>query len=42
VRFSIGAFNTEAHVDAAINAMQKIARWSRERKSKTQPTLARH
>ncbi len=43
VRFSIGAFNTEAHVDAAIDAMQKIARWARERdarKAKSQPMPA--
>jgi selenocysteine lyase/cysteine desulfurase len=39
VRFSIGAFNTESDVDAAIMAMQKIARWSRERKAKAQPAL---
>jgi len=31
VRFSIGAFNTEAHVDAAINAMTEIAEFVRER-----------
>ncbi len=31
VRFSIGAFNTEADVDAAIAAMQDIAAWARQR-----------
>lgn len=31
VRFSIGAFNTEAEVDAAIAAIADIAKWSRER-----------
>ena len=30
VRFSIGAFNTEAHVDAAINAMTEIAERARK------------
>jgi cysteine sulfinate desulfinase/cysteine desulfurase-like protein len=32
VRFSIGAFNTEAQVDAAIDAMKEIARWKDTRK----------
>jgi cysteine desulfurase / selenocysteine lyase len=32
VRFSIGAFNTEAQVVAAIDAVAAIARWSAERK----------
>lgn len=36
VRFSIGAFNTEADVDAAIQAMTAIARWSRERKLRSE------
>jgi len=31
VRFSIGAFNTEAEVDAAIAALREIAEWSRGR-----------
>ena len=35
VRFSVGAFNTEAHIDAAIAAVADIAKWSRERKAKT-------
>lgn len=35
VRFSVGAFNTEAHIDAAIAAVSEIAKWSRERKAKT-------
>ncbi len=34
VRFSIGAFNTEAEVDAAIVAIADIAKWSRERAAK--------
>ena len=34
VRFSIGAFNTEAEVDTAIAAMTEISRWARERASK--------
>ena len=34
VRFSVGAFNTEAHIDAAIAAVADIAKWSRERKAK--------
>ena len=33
VRFAIGAFNTEAHIDAAIEAMKEIARWKESRKS---------
>jgi cysteine desulfurase/selenocysteine lyase len=28
VRFAIGAFNTEEHVDAAISAMAEVARWA--------------
>ena len=28
VRFSIGAFNTEEHVDAAIAAMAEVAAWA--------------
>ena len=35
VRFSIGAFNTEEEVDAAIHAIESIAKWSRERKAKS-------
>jgi cysteine desulfurase family protein len=31
VRFSIGVFNTEADIDAAIEGVRQIARWSRER-----------
>jgi cysteine desulfurase family protein len=34
VRFSIGAFNTEADVAAAIHAVSEIARWARERTHK--------
>ncbi len=33
VRFSIGAFNTEAHIDAAIHAVGEIAKWAAERKT---------
>lgn len=35
VRFSVGAFNTEEEVDAAIRAVEAIAKWSRERKAKS-------
>lgn len=35
VRFSIGAFNTEAEVDAAVAAIADIAKWSRERAAKS-------
>jgi selenocysteine lyase/cysteine desulfurase len=31
VRFSVGAFNTEAQVAAAIHAVSEIASWARER-----------
>jgi len=31
VRFSVGAFNTDAEVDAAIHGVSEIARWARER-----------
>lgn len=34
VRFSVGAFNTEADVAAAISAIADIAQWTRERQSK--------
>ncbi len=37
VRFSIGAFNTEADIDTAIQAIAAIARWSAERKVARQP-----
>lgn len=33
VRFSIGAFNTEGHIDAAIAAVREIARWKETRKA---------
>jgi selenocysteine lyase/cysteine desulfurase len=36
VRFSVGAFNTEADIDAAIAAIADIAQWSRERHSRNQ------
>jgi cysteine desulfurase family protein len=35
VRFSIGAFNTEKDVDAAIAAVGEIAQWARQRASKS-------
>jgi len=41
VRFSIGAFNTEEHIDAAINGVRAIAAWSAERMSKPKATAAR-
>lgn len=34
VRFSVGAFNHEADVEAAIHAVSEIARWARERTHK--------
>jgi cysteine sulfinate desulfinase/cysteine desulfurase-like protein len=38
VRFSIGAFNTEEQVDAAIHAVAEIVRWAAARR-KRQATL---
>jgi cysteine desulfurase / selenocysteine lyase len=40
VRFSVGAFNTEADVDSAIAAVADIAQWAREHRAKhqSQPT----
>lgn len=40
VRFSVGAFNTEAHIDAAIAAVTDIAKWARERKMKSATVAA--
>ncbi len=34
VRFSIGAFNTEADVDAAIQGVEQIAQWAKQRAAK--------
>ncbi|HEU5401277.1 MAG TPA: aminotransferase class V-fold PLP-dependent enzyme [Terriglobales bacterium] len=34
VRFSIGAFNTEADIDAAIEGVRQIAAWAKQRKQK--------
>ncbi len=34
VRFSIGAFNTEADIDAAVNGVRQIAEWAKKRQSK--------
>jgi cysteine desulfurase/selenocysteine lyase len=31
VRFSVGAFNTEEHIDCAINAISEIAEWAKNR-----------
>lgn len=39
VRFSIGAFNTETDIDAAIAGVQQIARWSAERQAKKKSGL---
>ena len=36
VRFSVGAFNTEADVAAAVAAVADIAQWARERQAKNQ------
>jgi selenocysteine lyase/cysteine desulfurase len=40
VRFSIGAFNTEQQVDAAIQAMGEIARWAAARRVRQAPVTA--
>jgi selenocysteine lyase/cysteine desulfurase len=42
VRISIGAFNTEAHIDAAIQALTEISRWVAQRKSARHREEARH
>ncbi len=34
VRFSIGAFNTEAEIDTAIEGIRQIAHWGRERRAR--------
>lgn len=39
VRFSIGAFNTEEQVDAAIHAVREIAAWARRRSSSRKTAL---
>ncbi len=39
VRFSIGAFNKESDIDAALEGVRKIARWSAERDAKKKATL---
>jgi cysteine desulfurase / selenocysteine lyase len=36
VRFSVGAFNTEADIAAAVAAIADIAKWTRERQSRNQ------
>jgi cysteine desulfurase family protein len=33
VRFSIGPFNTVAHIDSAVGALREIARWKKARKN---------
>jgi cysteine desulfurase family protein len=40
VRFSIGAFNTEQEVDAAIEGIADIAQWAHERAAKPRSALA--
>jgi selenocysteine lyase/cysteine desulfurase len=40
VRFSVGAFNTDEHVAAAIAAIEDIARWAREHKVRNQNRMA--
>jgi len=40
VRFSIGAFNTEQEVDAAIAGIADIAQWAHQRATKPHSTLA--
>src|ERR1039457_562990 len=40
VRFSIGAFNTEQEVDAAIAGIADIAQWAHERAAKSRSALA--
>jgi cysteine desulfurase family protein len=45
VRFSLGAFNTEQDVDAALHGVAEIARWARERAAKSVcvlPSTASH
>ena len=40
LRFSIGAFNTEEHIDAALNGIRTIAAWAAERASKPKAAAA--
>jgi len=40
VRFSVGAFNTEEDVSAAIAAVEEIAKWARERQATKQNRFA--
>jgi cysteine desulfurase family protein len=42
VRFSVGPFNTEEQVNAAINAVGEISRWSRSRKARTAVAQAKN
>jgi len=39
VRFSVGAFNTDADIEAAIHGVAEIAKWSRERTAKRVLTM---
>jgi len=39
VRFSVGAFNTEADIEAAIHGVAEIARWARDRSHKPVHTM---
>ena len=41
VRFSVGAFNTEAEVAAAIHAVSEVASWARERSRKPEHNVVR-
>ncbi|HWR15397.1 MAG TPA: aminotransferase class V-fold PLP-dependent enzyme [Terriglobales bacterium] len=40
VRFSIGAFNTESDIDAAIEGVKQIAKWAKERRAKKSTVMA--
>ncbi len=40
VRFSIGAFNTEEHIAAAIDGVRAVARWAESRKTRAAAALA--
>jgi selenocysteine lyase/cysteine desulfurase len=37
VRFSIGPFNTAAHIESAVGALREIARWNKTRKNSPIP-----
>jgi selenocysteine lyase/cysteine desulfurase len=40
VRFSIGPFNTEEHIDAACHGVADIARWAADRRTALKGTAA--